>query len=104
MRTPCIQASSPTLTTAVSSCVVGVRSRSGELAQAEQLLHAEQESGAADAADQNGDLHTDRHLGARVSGDERGRGKHRGARRNISAMLTRHARQRRAEIRDHEMV
>ena len=31
----------------------------GELAQPEQLLHAEQEAGAADAADQNGDLHTD---------------------------------------------
>ena len=32
-----------------------------ELAEAEQLLHAQQEACAADSADQNGDLHTDRH-------------------------------------------
>ena len=39
--------------------VAGARSRRRrrELTQAEQLLHAEQEAGAADAADQNGDLH-----------------------------------------------
>ncbi len=32
-----------------------------ELAEAEQVLHPQQEARAADAADQNGDLHTDRH-------------------------------------------
>jgi len=31
------------------------------VAQAEQSLHPQQESGASHAADQNGDLHTDRH-------------------------------------------
>jgi hypothetical protein len=31
-----------------------------ELAEAEQVLHAQQESRTADSADQNGDLHNDR--------------------------------------------
>jgi hypothetical protein len=31
-----------------------------ELSEAQQLLHPEQEARAPDAADQNGDLHTDR--------------------------------------------
>ena len=39
---------------------VAIRS-AGELAQAEQMLHTQQEARAADAADQNRDLHTDRH-------------------------------------------
>jgi hypothetical protein len=33
----------------------------GKLTQPEQSLHAQQESGPADSADENGDLHTDRH-------------------------------------------
>ena len=33
----------------------------GELAEAKQVLHSQEEARAADAADQNGDLHTDRH-------------------------------------------
>ena len=61
IRTPCIQASSPTLTIAVSSWSSEARCRAGELAEAQQLLDTEQEAGAADAADQNRDLHTDRH-------------------------------------------
>ena len=32
-----------------------------ELAEAEQVLHAQQEARAADSADQNRDLHIDRH-------------------------------------------
>jgi hypothetical protein len=32
----------------------------GELAQAQKSLHAKQEAGAPDAADENGDLHSDR--------------------------------------------
>jgi hypothetical protein len=39
----------------------GTRSGSGKLAESEELLDAEQESGSADSADQNGDLHIDRH-------------------------------------------
>ena len=35
--------------------------RACELPQAEQVLHAQQEPRTADAADQNGDLHIDRH-------------------------------------------
>ena len=38
----------------------GVR-RIPELPQPQQVLHAEQEAGAAHAADQNRDLHSDRH-------------------------------------------
>ena len=59
MRTPNIQASSPTFTTAVTSCSSEVPS-SLELAQAQQMLHAEQEAGTTDTADQNRDLHNDR--------------------------------------------
>jgi hypothetical protein len=33
----------------------------GKLAQPEQSLHAQQESGPSDSADENGHLHTDRH-------------------------------------------
>jgi hypothetical protein len=32
-----------------------------ELAEAEQVLHPQQEPRTPDSADQNGDLHTDRH-------------------------------------------
>jgi hypothetical protein len=32
-----------------------------ELAEAEQVLHAQKESRTPDSTDQNGDLHTDRH-------------------------------------------
>jgi len=39
---------------------IGDRRHWGELAQTEQSLHAEQEAGAADSADQNRDLHTAR--------------------------------------------
>ena len=39
---------------------IGTDGFTGELAQAEQPLHAQQEPGAPDAADQNGDLHSDR--------------------------------------------
>ena len=60
IRTPCIQASSPTLTIAVSSWSSRL-SPVGELAEAEQLLDPEEEARAADAADQNCDLHIDRH-------------------------------------------
>ena len=48
-----------------SQVVFGIGCGSGELpgklAQPEQSLHAQQESGPADSADENGDLHTDRH-------------------------------------------
>ena len=37
-----------------------IRCSFGKLAEAEVVLDAEQESGAADSADQNGDLHIDR--------------------------------------------
>jgi hypothetical protein len=33
----------------------------GELAEPEQSLHAQQEARTSHAADENGDLHTDRH-------------------------------------------
>ena len=62
MRTPCIQASSPTLTTAVSSwSPAGPVGGALELAEAEVLLDAEEEARAADAAHQNSDFHSDRH-------------------------------------------
>ena len=41
--------------------VPGAGGRPGELAQAEQPLHAEQEPGAANASDEDGDLHNNRH-------------------------------------------
>ena len=69
MRTPCIQASSPTLTTAVSECRCDPFA--GELAQAEQMPHARAGTRAADSADENGDLHTDRHS---ASGHDAGLG------------------------------
>ncbi len=53
IRTPNIHASSPTLTIAASSC-----SDAGtKLSQPQQMLHAEQEAGAAHTSDQNRDLH-----------------------------------------------
>ena len=60
IRTPYIQASSPMLTIAVSS-LSDCDPSEAKLAEPEQALHAEQEAGAADAADQNRDLHIDRH-------------------------------------------
>ena len=61
IRTPCIQASSPTLTIAVSSwSPVGRLPESANCAKPQQLLNTEQETGATDAADQNRDLHIDR--------------------------------------------
>ncbi len=59
MRTPYIHASSPMLTTAVTRAHRYRQLR--ELAQAQQMLDAQQEAGTADPADQNRDLHTDRH-------------------------------------------
>ncbi len=59
IRTPYIQASSPMLTIAVSS--LSDWDSSAKLAKTQQALHAKQEAGAADAADQNRDLHIDRH-------------------------------------------
>ena len=65
MRTPCIQASSPMLTIAVSSWSPAGAGAGGELAQSEQLLHPQQEAGAADPADQNRDLHIARQYARR---------------------------------------
>ena len=50
---------------------VVARAAIGELAQPQQVLHAQQEAGAADAADQNRDLHT---TDTRPSGGQSGCG------------------------------
>jgi len=41
--------------------MIAVAVRNRELAETEQALHAEQEAGTADSADENGGFHTDRH-------------------------------------------
>ena len=49
--------------------IAGQRRAGGELAKIEQLLHPEQEAGAADSADQDRDLHTARQYAGKTRGN-----------------------------------